>query len=291
MTSHTTSDEPRLIIIGDYLFDPHDGLLSGPTGAHHVCPRISALLTLLLENPCQVVKRQQFIEAIWPEEAGASASLTQCVGRLRQYFGDSASAANYIETVPRRGYRLVAPVYGSKRTAVVHRPFEAASGRPVSRLYALVREFRDRKVCRATLIYAIVIWLVFQISEIVVPALNLPEWVNTLVVVLGILGFPIAATLAWIFDLTPSGLVRERGAQADRTPGPPRKRSDFVFDTVLVAAALAICALLVLSSANSGSLKLTEANTQTHVVGPSGASAPVRQTLSPCLDLLTQTRP
>ena len=290
MTSHTTSDEPRLIIIGDYLFDPHEGLLSGPTGAHHVCPRITALLTLLLENPCQVLKRQHLTDAIWPEEADASASLTQCVGRLRQYFGDTARAANYIETVPRRGYRLVAPVYGSKRTAVIHRPFEAASGRPVSRLYALVREFRDRKVCRATLIYAIVIWLVFQISEIVVPALNLPEWVNSLVVVLGILGFPIAATLAWIFDLTPSGLVRERSLAAGNAAGATRKRGDFVFDTVLVAAALAICALLILSTTNSGPLKLTEVAAQSTLAVPTRETEPAVPAVSSCMDLFTQSQ-
>jgi len=290
MTSLKPSDEPRLIIIGDYLFDPGDGLLSGPTGAHHVCPRITALLTLFLENPCRVLKRQQLIETIWPEEPDASASLTQCVGRLRQYFGDTARAARYIETVPKCGYRLVAPVFGSKRTAVVHLPLQAVSGRSGSRLYTLVREFRERKVCRAMMVYAIVIWLVFQVSEVVVPALDMPEWVNSLVVVLGILGFPIAATLAWIFDLTPSGLVRERSAPADRPAGSIRRRSDFVFDTVLVAAALAICALLILSSTNSGYLKLTEANAGSTVSGPFGASESDVQKASPCLNLLAHAR-
>jgi DNA-binding winged helix-turn-helix (wHTH) protein len=290
MTSRKPSNEPRLIIIGDYLFDPLDSLLSGPSGAHHVCPRLAALLVEFLENPRQVLKREQLIATIWPDESDASASLTQCVGRLRQYFGDTARAARYIETVPQRGYRLVAPVYGSKRTAAVHRPDPAASAGAGGRLYALVQEFRDRKVCRATLIYAIVIWLVFQVSEVVVPALGLPEWVNSLVVVLGILGFPIAATLAWVFDLTPSGLVRERSAPADRTAGPARKRSDFVFDTVLVAAALVICALLMLSSTNFGDLNLTEAKAQSGVAGPAGAAQPAVQTPSSCLDLLTQSR-
>ena len=290
MTSQHSTDEPRLIIIGDYLFDPHDGLLSGPTGAHHVCPRMTALLTLMLEDPSRVLRRQQLIDAIWPEEPDASASLTHCVGRLRQYFGDTARAANYIETVPRCGYRLVAPVFGSKRSAVVHQRVRAASGRPVSRLYALVREFRERKVCRAMLIYAIVIWLVFQVCEVVVPALNLPEWVNSLVVILGILGFPIAATLAWIFDLTPSGLVRDDGGSADRSGGAVRKRSDFVLDTVLVAAALTICALLVLSSTGSSYLNLTEANARPTISGPFGASESDVQKASPCLSLMAHAR-
>lgn len=290
MNSRNSREDPCLIIIGDYLFDPRDGLLSGPTGAHHVCPRMTALLSLLLENPCRVLRRQQLIEALWPDDPDASASLTQCVGRLRHYFGDTARAANYIETVPRRGYRLVAPVYGSKRTAVVQRPAQVTSGGPGSRLYALVREFRDRKVCRAMLVYAIVIWLVFQISEIVVPALNLPDWVNSLVVVLGILGFPIAATLAWIFDLTPAGLVRENAAPTAQTAAPLRKRSDLVFDTVLVAAALAICALLVLSSTDSISLPLSEAKANSTTYPDFAGSERLADARPPCLDFLSQAQ-
>jgi hypothetical protein len=140
------------------------------------------------------------------------------------------------------------------------------------------------------LVYAIVVWLVFQISEIVVPALNLPDWVNSLVVVMGILGFPIAATLAWIFDLTPAGLVRDGGAPAAQQISPNRKRSDLVFDTVLVAAALAICAMLVLSSTDSLTLPLSEAKANsTSYQGFTEGEQPAA-TQPHCLDLLTQAR-
>ena len=290
MNSRNSSDNPRLIIIGDFLFDPRDGLLSGPTGAHHVCPRMTGLLTLLLESPCRVLRRQQLIDALWPDEADASAALTQCVGRLRNYFGDSARAAKYIETVPRRGYRLVAPVYGSKRNPDVYRPVQTAPENLGGRLHALVQEFRDRKVCRAMLIYAIVIWLVFQISEIVVPALNIPTWVNSLVVVMGLLGFPIAATLAWIFDLTPSGLVRESGGAHGNSGGPIRKRSDFVFDTVLVAAALVLCVLLILSSTDSLSLSFTEAKADFTTIPDWGERLFPNEETTPCIDLLSQAQ-
>ena len=97
------------------------------------------------------------------------------------------------------------------------------------------------------LIYTLVIWLIFQVSEIVVPAVGLPEWVNTLVVVLGILGFPIAATLSWIFDLTPEGLVKDRHEQRALQAG-PRNRTDYAVDFALVVAALAICTMLVVAS-------------------------------------------
>jgi DNA-binding winged helix-turn-helix (wHTH) protein len=288
MNGQNHRDESQLVIVGDYLFDPREGLLSGPTGAHHICPRMAALLVCLAESPFQIVSRTHLMNELWADEPCPSRLLTQCVGRLRQYFGDTARAANYIETVPRRGYRLVAPVYGSTRNAALPRPALKTSQPRGSRLYCLLREFRERKVCRAMLIYSIVIWLVFQVAEILVPALNLPDWVNSLVVVLGILGFPIAATLAWIFDLTPNGLVLDSAAPPAGAAGTSRKRGDFVFDTVLVAAALAICVMLVLSSFDSSLVSPSEAKasetTQTH------EDAPVRNIEMPsgCLDLLTQ---
>lgn len=288
MNGHTYREDTQLVIVGDYLFDPKEGLLSGPTGSHHICPKMSALLVRLAENPCRVVSRRRLTKDLWNEEPHPSKSLTRCVGRLRRYFGDSARSANYIETVPRRGYRLVAPVYGSTRDATLPRPAMLGSQNCGNRLYRLIREFRERKVCRAMLVYSIVIWLVFQISEIIVPALNLPDWVNTLVVVLGILGFPIAATLAWIFDLTPNGLVRDISAPSGEAGNGGRNRGDLVFDSVLVAAALAICVMLVLSSLDSTLVSPSEA--EASETTQMQEEAPVNRSDYPpaCLDLLTQ---
>jgi len=289
MNGHSYREDSQLVIVGDYLFDPREGVLSGPSGTHHICERMAALLIRLAESPCRVVSRERLTNELWADEPRPSSSLTQCVGRLRQYFGDTARAANYIETVPRRGYRLVAPVYGSTRNAALPRPATMVSQNGGNRLYRLLREFRERKVCRAMLVYSIVIWLVFQISEIIVPALNLPPWVNSLVVVLGILGFPIAATLAWIFDLTPNGLVREVRAPVDGVANVVRTRSDFVFDTVLAAAALAICVMLVTSSLDSSGVSLSEAEANETTQIQEDASAPNTKMPPGCLDLLTQS--
>ncbi len=71
-----------------------------------------------------------------------------------------------------------------------------------------VEELRRRHVFRAAALYLFVAWLILQAADIIVPALHLPEWVLTLVLVLLVLCFPLALVLAWIFDLTPHGLRR-----------------------------------------------------------------------------------
>lgn len=254
MLNHDTKSELRLLIVGDYLFEPRAGLLSGPTGSHHICSRLSALLSYLVEHSNQVVAREYLVDELWHDDPHGSRCLTQYVGRLRHYFDDKASVAHYIETIPNRGYRLVAPVYGSTRKsesvqAVVLPHHE---NRPANRITCLLREFRDRKVCRSMMIYSLVVWLVFQITEIVQQALPLPDWTLSLVVVIGILGFPIAAVLSWMFDLTPGGVVKGR----QQAPHPPvsgsRSRHDLVLDYALVLVSVAIFSWLIITSLGVG---------------------------------------
>lgn len=76
----------------------------------------------------------------------------------------------------------------------------------------LLNEIRRRRVIQILAPYAIASWLLMQIVTLVVPALTLPQWINSLVVVLLLAGFPVALYVAWFFDFTEDGLTR--------TPGP-----------------------------------------------------------------------
>ena len=55
-----------------------------------------------------------------------------------------------------------------------------------------------------------------QIGEVTFPALRLPDWVLTAVVVTLLIGFPIVAIIAWIFDKTPEGIVRTQSLDSDQ---------------------------------------------------------------------------
>ncbi len=78
-----------------------------------------------------------------------------------------------------------------------------------SRLRALARELRRRRVVQVAISYAVATFIVIQAAALLFPGLRLPEWAFTLVVALGLLGFPIAVALAW-------SLNEFRGS-----PGPP----------------------------------------------------------------------
>jgi len=76
------------------------------------------------------------------------------------------------------------------------------------RLAELVGELKRRRVFRVVLVYAGVAFVVWQVAEISFPALGIPSWALSLVVVASALGLPLAIVLAWAFDLTSQGVVR-----------------------------------------------------------------------------------
>src|SRR6059058_1072767 len=69
-------------------------------------------------------------------------------------------------------------------------------------------ELKRRNVYKVAVAYAVVGWLVVQVSSTVLPTFHAPEWVVQTLVVLVAVGFPIALVIAWAFELTPQGIKR-----------------------------------------------------------------------------------
>jgi len=70
------------------------------------------------------------------------------------------------------------------------------------------KEVKRRKVIRVAVAYSVVAWLLIEIVATVEAPLNLPGWMDTFVIVLVLVGFPLALVLSWAYDLTPTGIER-----------------------------------------------------------------------------------
>ena len=79
-------------------------------------------------------------------------------------------------------------------------------------------EMLRRKVYPVVAAYAVIAWILLQIAEITFTPLHLPDWALTALIVISIVGFPIAATLAWLFDITPQGFRRDADLTATKKP-------------------------------------------------------------------------
>ena len=73
-------------------------------------PKSMEVLAFLAVRPGQVATRDELLSAVWPGVSVAEEGLTQCIAEIREALGDNVRQPSYIETVPKRGYRLIVRV-------------------------------------------------------------------------------------------------------------------------------------------------------------------------------------
>jgi DNA-binding winged helix-turn-helix (wHTH) protein/TolB-like protein/Tfp pilus assembly protein PilF len=96
--------------LGPWTVLPEQNRLISPDGEVHVTTRVMDVLVCLAEHAGEVVSREAFDESVWRDAVVTDDSLTWCISELRRTFGEQASNPRFIETIPKRGYRLVAHV-------------------------------------------------------------------------------------------------------------------------------------------------------------------------------------
>lgn len=89
------------------------------------------------------------------------------------------------------------------------------------RFTSFLSELQRRRVFRVAAVYAAVAFVIAQAADIVIPALHLPAWVLTLIVVVALLGFPLALVLAWALEVTPEGVRRTEALEPGPRPAAP----------------------------------------------------------------------
>ena len=98
-------------VVGDWTVDPATGTFSGAAGEGRLTPKLTDLLIALVQRAGQVATRDELLRDVWGERSAVSDEpLTRAVAELRKVLGDVRADPTYIETIPKRGYRLIARV-------------------------------------------------------------------------------------------------------------------------------------------------------------------------------------
>ena len=102
--------DKRFYLFGAFRIDVIERVLFGERGAVPLTPKVFDTLLLLVENNNHVLGKQELIERIWPDSFVEDNNLAQNISILRKALGQSPGGQDYIQTVPKRGYRFVAEV-------------------------------------------------------------------------------------------------------------------------------------------------------------------------------------
>lgn len=247
--------------LGEYRVDPPSGTLSGPSDTHHVTPAAMDVLVCLATKPGHLITREELLDTVWRGSDSGDAALTRCIGELRQQLGDHADNPRYIQTLPRRGYRLLAsvsPLQGDEQTQ--SSTMTSANSVHPATFTEFVAELRRRRVIRVCLVYMVASWVIIQVAQTTFPALLVPDWAVSFVVALCVLGFPVAVILAWAYQVEPES--GDNNSAAVQLVVDKRRQIDFVIIAALIAAVMILTYELYVREAE------TEPTTTTELDGP-----------------------
>jgi DNA-binding winged helix-turn-helix (wHTH) protein/TolB-like protein len=108
--------------IGDHLIEPRQNRIVRGDAEVRLEPRVMDVLVCLAQHAGEVVSRDTLNQHVWRDIVVTDQAVTNCISELRHRLGDDRSANRVIETIPKRGYRLVAPV---KLVGAASRPAES----------------------------------------------------------------------------------------------------------------------------------------------------------------------
>lgn len=238
--------------LGAWIVRPRQGTVEGQGRTIHLEPRVMAALVCMAQRPGETVTRDEFIRDVWAGRVVSDEVLSRCISILRSTFEDSARSPGYIQTIPKVGYRLIRKVDppgsidGSTdlsardpgpdppaTSAVDPLPVPASD----SGWRGLLLELRRRNVFRVAAAYGVVGWFAVEALRWTATHYGGPGWLVPLSVTLVLLGWPVAMTLAWLFEPTRDGFkpvasVRPGESVADITG----RRLDYVILGALVGA-------------------------------------------------------
>lgn len=114
---------------GEYRLASGDRLLFRNGEEIRLTPTLFEILQVLLENSGHIVQKEHLLEKVWPDRFVEEGNLTRNICTLRRILQDDPENPRYIETIPRRGYRLISPVTLSEEEA----PNSPGHHRPISK--------------------------------------------------------------------------------------------------------------------------------------------------------------
>src|SRR6202011_4959788 len=111
-------------------------------------------------------------------------------------------------------------------------------------------ELKRRNVYKVAVAYAVVAWLTIQAASIFLPAFNAPQWAMQIVILILVIGFPIALAFSWAFEITPEGIKLESEIEPSQSV---TRRTGRKIVAVTIALAVVAASLFVYQLVRSNS--------------------------------------
>lgn len=165
--------------VGDWLVRPQLNRIAAPGGEHHVEPKVMEVLVRLARRPGAVVSRDDLLSEVWPDTVVVETAVFRAISELRRIFDDDPKQPRVIETVRKRGYRLIARVEPAGEEPAPTTPPRSLAAPPRSRTTTPSRgraaSLRAAVLGAVAVALAATVAISFRATHVTVDA-RLPSW-------------------------------------------------------------------------------------------------------------------
>jgi TolB-like protein/Flp pilus assembly protein TadD len=97
----------------------------------------------------------------------------------------------------------------------------------------IFKELKRRNIYKVAITYGLVAWVLAQVASLACTTFDAPDWIMKIIVVVLIIGFPIALILAWAFEMSPQGIIRTTSEESKKNPLPNQKKKPLTSNLVI----------------------------------------------------------
>jgi DNA-binding winged helix-turn-helix (wHTH) protein/Flp pilus assembly protein TadD/TolB-like protein len=196
--------------LADAVILPNDGEVVTHGERCHLPPKAMEILLFLSQHHNQPITTEQLLLVGWGYEKTKRSNLTHVISQIRHALDDHKECPEYIQTLPRKGYRLIAKVerldenilypgvWPIKRSPTT----QLAEGEPKQHRWHLSLSLqKNSKLLRVSAAFVLSTWVLLQVLELLFPIFGVPDWGLKIAVLVLVIGFPLALLFTWLKEI------------------------------------------------------------------------------------------
>jgi DNA-binding winged helix-turn-helix (wHTH) protein/Flp pilus assembly protein TadD/TolB-like protein len=192
-------------MLGDIVIIPNDNVAIFNGKRRHISPKALEILLFMASNQNKLLSTEQLLKIGWGEKVTKRGNLSHVISELRHVLDDHKESPEFIQTLNRRGYRLIAAVK-SVDDKVLYPNLWPSNEVPAPQLsndnwHLSVALLKNSRLFKVTVAFSISTWVIIQIIALVFPIFNVPEWGLKIVVLLLVIGFPLILLYTWLQEI------------------------------------------------------------------------------------------
>jgi TolB-like protein/DNA-binding winged helix-turn-helix (wHTH) protein/Flp pilus assembly protein TadD len=191
--------------LDDQLIEPRKRKVSRRNEERHLPPKAAEVLVCLAQRPGEALSHDEILAQVWGPGNGSVDALSHAISDIRHALGDLPNRPRFIQTLPKRGYRLLQPPSGS--------PGSAPTQVPAMEAPEWWQRLLRHGVVQAAVAYVFIGWGIVQVADTMFDKIGLPPWSEQFATFAVISGFPIVVLLAWCLEFVKGRIELDRGDQ------------------------------------------------------------------------------